>query len=126
MAFHYEVTVDALLAGMFRERFRETLEKAGFTVVLELASPERHYILGLRRGKDSVTLSVAGQLGQKMRTVTISSETFDLSDLISETIKTLARELVVSFLVPLSEIPPEELEARMKVYLCDIDEDIYP
>ena len=126
MAFHYEVTVDALLAGMFRERLRETLEKAGFTVVLELASPERPYILGLRRGKDSVTLSVAGQLGQKMRTVTISSETFDLSDLISETIKTLARELVVSFLVPLSEIPPEELEARMKGYLCDIDEDIYP
>ena len=129
MVFHYEVTVDALLSGMFRERFRETLEKAGFSVVLELPSPEGPYVLGLRRGKDLVTLSIVGQLGQKTRTLTIASETLDLSELISETIKTLARDLVVSFLVPLSEIPAEELDAKIKAYLCDIDiidEDVYP
>ena len=126
MAFHYEVTVDALLAGLFRERFREILEKAGFEVVLELTSPERPYVLGLRRDKDSVALYILGQLGQKLRTVTIASEASDPSELISETVKTLARELVVSFLVPLAEIPEEELDARIKAYLCDIDEDVYP
>jgi len=126
MAFHYEVTVDALLAGLFRERFREILEKAGFEVVLELTSPERPYVLGLRRDRDSVALYILGQLGQKLRTVTIASEASDPSELISETVKTLARELVVSFLVPLAEIPEEELDARIKAYLCDIDEDVYP
>jgi len=126
MAFHYEVTVDALLAVLFRERFRETLEKAGFEVVLELTSPERPYVLGLRRDKDSVALYMVGQLGQKLRTVTIASETFDPSELISATIKALARETVVSFLVPLAEIPEEELDARIRAYLCDIDEDVYP
>ena len=126
MAFHYEVTVDALLAGLFRERFREILEKAGFEVVLELTSPERPSVLGLRRDRDSVALYIVGQLGQKLRTVTIASEASDPSELISETVKTLARELVVSFLVPLAEIPEEELDARIKAYLCDIDEDVYP
>jgi hypothetical protein len=126
MAFHYEVTVDALLAGLFRERFREILEKAGFEVVLELTSPERPYVLGLRRDRDSVALYIVGQLGQKLRTVTIASEASDPSELISETVKTLARELVVSFLVPLAEIPEEELDARIQAYLCDIDEDVYP
>lgn len=126
MAFHYEVTVDSVLSAMFREGFRATLERAGFSVVLEVANPEGPYVLGLRRGKDLVTMSIVGQLGQKLRKLTIACETRDLSEFISETVKAEARELVVSFLAPLAEISREELEARTRAYLCDIDEDVYP
>jgi len=91
-----------------------------------VANPEGPYVLGLRRGKDLVTLSVKGQVGEKLRTLTIASETLDLSALIADTVKALARELVVSFLVPLAEITPEELDTRIRAYLCDIEEEMYP
>jgi hypothetical protein len=67
-----------------------------------------------------------GQIGQKERTLAIASRTLDPTEFISETVKVAARELVVSFLTPLSEVTLEELDTRIKGYLCDIDEDIYP
>ena len=120
MAYRYEVTIDSALAAAFREGLTPTLEKAGFALVLQVDSPEAPSIMEFRRGRDIVSLTVAGQMGQKETTIVLASDTVDLDEFVASAVKDAIRDILIKFLTPLGDVSQETLDMRICASLYDI------
>lgn len=114
MSFHYEVVADSALTGLFRRKFLENVSRTKCCEMFRLVAPGMPALWEFKTGKDIFTISFGEEANERTEKLAIDSMTLDLTETIVLTMQSCVTEYLFNFLAPLSKVPVEELEKRVK------------
>jgi hypothetical protein len=124
MSFHYEVITDSAMGDLFRRKFLSNISRTKACEMFKLMAPGMPNLWEFKTGKDIFTLSFSEEPGEEKERLSIDSMTLDLKDAIMDTIKSGLKDYLISFMTPLSKVPPSEMENKIQEYLKSLESTI--
>ena len=121
MSFHYEVVTDLPMGEIFRRKFLSTIGKTQCCQMFKLVSPGMPNLWEFKVGKDIFTLSFNEEPGEEKERLSLDSMTLNLKDLILETVQSILDECLLNFLQPLSKVPKNEMQERIRESLKSLE-----
>lgn len=118
MLANYKIEIEQPLSSLFRASFGRAAEAMGFETVMELAAPDT----GIwKYQKDDFTVSLHTYSAPKQRdSLVIESHTYDLTSLISATLKDLLASQLTVLLDPMDGPTRNEIEQGLNTLLAGL------